>query len=85
MRELTAQHGRGTAWARHAMCKLAFGLSPVIPSTIMRSSSIIAKFQMESLYILLSYNVLSTEHAQLITVDVYNKHAIPCALYHGIS
>jgi len=24
MCELTARHGRGTAWAQHAMCELAF-------------------------------------------------------------
>jgi hypothetical protein len=46
----------------------------------MHSSSIIAKIsKMESLYIMLSYNIMSTEHALLVTVDVYNRHAVPFA------
>jgi hypothetical protein len=39
---------------------------------------------MKSLYILLSYNILSTEHTWLYTFDVYNKYAIPFALYYDI-
>ena len=51
MCELTARHGRGTAWPRHAMCELAFiHYSPWGILWIVQSRQLYALFELEKLW-----------------------------------